>query len=388
MNDHTPLPAPGWYADPAAPESTLRYWDGATWTEHTHPAAADSVAGTSAGGGADAEQDATSPAAGGQAAETAATAPDTEVPSAGAPQPGADDAVPAELEPEPSPTPEPEPEPSSAAAPAPDQAEPAADPLPPTAPAQPEPASAEPGAAAPPQPNQYAQPGHQPGPPPAGPWAQQAYGGNPYQPQYGAPAAAPTSRKGLWIGLGIGGGVLLLLVIGVIIAVVAFFASIGDSMRELQPAPLPSYDSGAPGDEAPEIDGEIHGMGEPFVIPDLAGTGEGWEVTVVDFSAEAAEAASAAPGNKAFAVLVEATNLGGVALDPYFAMTPTFVGDDGLEYSDYGMIEPGLFDVDFVEPGATARFTATFEVPEDLEDAGTLLLYDGSMEQTFAVAVG
>ncbi len=384
MNDQTPLPAPGWYTDPAAPDSALRYWDGATWTEHTHPVAtADPVASTPAGDGAAAEQDAIPPAAdaGEQASETAPTAPDTDVPSA--PQPGADDAEPAE--------PEPAPEPSTTAAPA--EAEPATDRLPPTAPAEAGPANAEPYAAAPRQPDPYAQPFHQAGPPPpAAPWAQQGPGGNPYQQpraaQYGAPAAAPTSRKGLWIGLGIGGGVFLLLVIGVVIAVVAFFASIGDSMREFQPAPLPSYDSGAPGGGAPEIDGEIHGMGEPFVIPDLAGTGEGWEVTVVDFSAEAAEAASAAPGNKAFAVLVEATNLGGVALDPYFAMTPTFVGDDGLEYTDFGMIEPGLIDVDEVEPGATTRFTATFEVPEDLEDAGTLVLYDGFMDETFAVAVG
>ena len=31
---------PGWYAD-YADESLLRYWDGAQWTEHTHPATAD-----------------------------------------------------------------------------------------------------------------------------------------------------------------------------------------------------------------------------------------------------------------------------------------------------------------------------------------------------------
>jgi hypothetical protein len=32
--------APGWYAD-YADTSLLRYWDGAEWTEHTHPATAD-----------------------------------------------------------------------------------------------------------------------------------------------------------------------------------------------------------------------------------------------------------------------------------------------------------------------------------------------------------
>jgi len=32
----TNLPPAGWFADPQNP-SQLRYWDGATWTEHTHP---------------------------------------------------------------------------------------------------------------------------------------------------------------------------------------------------------------------------------------------------------------------------------------------------------------------------------------------------------------
>ena len=30
-------PAPGWYADPATPQS-LRYWDGRGWTDHVAPA--------------------------------------------------------------------------------------------------------------------------------------------------------------------------------------------------------------------------------------------------------------------------------------------------------------------------------------------------------------
>lgn len=428
MNDQTPLPAPGWYADPAAPATALRYWDGATWTEHVHPLEATDSAPADAGrdaaaapadpdrAAAAAPADASPGAADADQGAPAPAAPDTGVPSADdgvAEATASDDGAPAEgpgtgtgtdaAESDPPAEPVSQAVPPVEVAPQqrPDPSSAAAQPNPYAAAQQPDPYSSAP------RPNPYAT-AHQQNPsvtapqqnpyssapqhpaPPAAPWAQGP--GNPYQsaqaPQYGAPAGPPKSRAGLWIGLGIGGGVLLLLVIGLVIAVVAFFASIGNSMRGYEPAPLPSYDLDAPGGEAPDIDGEIYGMGDPFVIPDLAGTGEGWEVTVVDFSADAAEAASAAPGNKAFAVLVEVTNLGGVALDPYFAMTPTFVGDDGLEYTDLGMIEPGLFDVDTVEPGATSRFTATFEVPQDLEDAGTLLLYDGYMEEYFAVAVG
>lgn len=35
--DSTPTATPaGWYPDPGAPEARLRYWDGTTWTSHTH----------------------------------------------------------------------------------------------------------------------------------------------------------------------------------------------------------------------------------------------------------------------------------------------------------------------------------------------------------------
>ena len=37
MSGAAPLPAPGWYADPQA-AGTLRYWDGAQWTESRVPA--------------------------------------------------------------------------------------------------------------------------------------------------------------------------------------------------------------------------------------------------------------------------------------------------------------------------------------------------------------
>ncbi len=50
-------PAQGWYTDPHDP-SRLRWWDGATWTEHVHPpadqAAAAPAAGAEAAGGGDA----------------------------------------------------------------------------------------------------------------------------------------------------------------------------------------------------------------------------------------------------------------------------------------------------------------------------------------------
>jgi hypothetical protein len=39
-NDHPDSYPSGWYADYADPD-ILRYWDGAEWTEHTHPATAD-----------------------------------------------------------------------------------------------------------------------------------------------------------------------------------------------------------------------------------------------------------------------------------------------------------------------------------------------------------
>jgi len=48
------LPPSGWYPDPYGAPDLLRWWDGATWTHHTHPGvgAADSAGGGAAGGGA------------------------------------------------------------------------------------------------------------------------------------------------------------------------------------------------------------------------------------------------------------------------------------------------------------------------------------------------
>ena len=42
------LPPSGWYPDPYGVPDLLRWWDGSTWTHHTHPG----VGGTDAGGGA------------------------------------------------------------------------------------------------------------------------------------------------------------------------------------------------------------------------------------------------------------------------------------------------------------------------------------------------
>ncbi len=450
MNDQTPLPAPGWYADPASPETTLRYWDGADWTEHVHPLepqAPDAAAGPTAGtaqepsiaaessaaeqAAAEARRAGTGIAAGpGAVAESAPSepAPDVAVPSAEdvtparfddaespqepATEPAAEQegdaaspATPAEAAP---PT---EPRASDERAPAPGASEPAApaaapqtDRPDPYAAQQPDPAeqqqpapfgqpqtpygqqaSANPYAAAP-------QPGQGASQPPTAPWAQGP--GNPYQQpqpaQYGAQPGAPKSRKGLWIGLGIGGGVFLLLVIGIIVAVVAFFASVRQSIDSYEPPVAPPFGAEEPpGTEAPEIEGEVHAMGEAFVVPDpFSSDGSGWELTVTDFSAEAAEAVSAAPGNKGFAVLVQATNLGAEAADPYFGLTPTFVGSDGLEYVDGEQIAPSLYDVDSIDAGATTQFTFTFEVPEDLADGGTVVIYDGFRQASFAVEVG
>jgi hypothetical protein len=407
MNDQTPLPASGWYADPASPETTLRYWDGAIWTEHVHPLqsqAPEEAASPEPGAEQESQAEADS------VAESAPSepAPDVAVPSAEGVDPSRSDADVPSADPSRSDAAEASEAPvtDAAAAPVGDAPAPAA----PDAPAP----SPEPAASAAQQPhtpyqqqpdpygqqrspaNPYAptaavpQPGQGAPQPPAAPWSQGP--GNPYQQpqpaQYGMQPGAPRSNKGLWIGLGIGGGVFLLLVIGIVVVIGVVFAGLTSAVRQFEPAPPPSSGLEAPGDEAPRIEGEVYGMGETFVVPDLSGTGDGWEVTVDDFSAEAADAASAAPGNKAFAVLVEVTNLGGSASDPYFAMTPTFVGSDGLEYTDYGMIEPGLYDLDDVDPGATVRFTATFEVPVGLEDTGTLLVYDAFMEQYTPVEVG
>jgi len=435
MNDQTPLPAPGWYADPASPETTLRYWDGADWTEHVHPLEpqAPDQAVSPESGTAQEPHIAAAPVAESAPSEPA---PDVAVPSAEGVAPSRFDAAEASDEPVTEPAAAQD---GVAPAPAAPSPEPSAVEEPPAAPTVPD--SAAPAAAQAERPNPYAaqQPNgqqqnpyaaQQPDPaeqqepygqqqnpsgqqapanpyaptaaapqpsqgapqPPTAPWAQGA--ANPYQQpqpaQYGAQPGAPKSNKGLWIGLGIGGGVFLLLVIGIIIAVIAFFANVSNSIRDFDPPVAPSFGAEEPpGTEAPEIEGEVYAMGEAFVVADPMGTGgNDWEITVTDFSAEAAEAAFAAPGNKAFAVLVQATNLGSAASDPYFDLTPTFIASDGLEYTDGGMIEPGLFDVDAIDAGATTQFTLTFEVPEDVADGGTVLIYDAFVESYAAVEVG
>jgi hypothetical protein len=46
------LPPSGWYPDPYGAPDLLRWWDGATWTQHTHPGVGGADGGTSSGGGA------------------------------------------------------------------------------------------------------------------------------------------------------------------------------------------------------------------------------------------------------------------------------------------------------------------------------------------------
>lgn len=391
MNDQTPLPAPGWYADPASPETTLRYWDGADWTEHVHPLEpqAPDQAASPESGTAHEPQVAAAPVAESAPSEPA---PDVAVPSAEGVAPSRFDAAEASEGPETEAAavqegdapaqaapaePTPSPEPRAVEEPYGQQQNPSG---------QQAPANPYAPTAAAPQPSQGAPQ------PPTAPWAQGA--ANPYQQpqpaQYGAQPGAPKSNKGLWIGLGIGGGVFLLLVIGIIVAVIAFFANVRQSIDSYEPPVAPPFGAEEPpGTEAPEIEGEVYAMGEAFVVADPTGAGgNDWEITVTDFSAEAAEAAFAAPGNKAFAVLVQATNLGSAASDPYFGLTPSFIASDGLEYTDSGMIEPGLFDVDAIDAGATTQFTLTFEVPEDVADGGTVLIYDAFVESYAAVEVG
>src|SRR5579859_5413569 len=40
------MPPSGWYPDPYGVPDLLRWWDGATWTQHTHPGSAPDLTGS------------------------------------------------------------------------------------------------------------------------------------------------------------------------------------------------------------------------------------------------------------------------------------------------------------------------------------------------------
>jgi len=62
--DRANAPA-GWYSDPAAPDTSRRYWDGQEWTDSYAPAASDSYAPAASDSYAPAASDSYAPAAGG-----------------------------------------------------------------------------------------------------------------------------------------------------------------------------------------------------------------------------------------------------------------------------------------------------------------------------------
>ncbi|MEU1127433.1 phospholipid scramblase-related protein [Streptomyces sp. NPDC005899] len=96
MTTQSNIPA-GWHPDPHGAPQLLRYWDGARWTEHTHPAQAQAAAqtaptpGAQAARSAPAQAPASAPAQGQapgwpQGAEGRQHAPQHQVPQAHAPQ--------------------------------------------------------------------------------------------------------------------------------------------------------------------------------------------------------------------------------------------------------------------------------------------------------------
>lgn len=402
MNDQNPLPAPGWYADPASPDAALRYWDGATWTEHTHPLEAAGSAGSAAAADAGAGTGPVAPDAGRDAAATAPSAPDTEVPSAEVPNaevpnapassaevPGADER---DAEPVPPVESAPEQRPNPYAA---DQAQT------PLAASRPDPYAAAPQqsnpyAAAPQQPNPYAHPTHQAGgpgaqhpAPPTAPWAQGP--GNPYQSpqaaQVGAPAAATTSRKGLWIGLGIGGGVFLLLVIGIIVAVSAFFSAISSGLAGQQD---PDFGQGGPGPgplagevpstTTPSIAGDPLAIGDPVNYTSEYSPAISWELVLTEYLGDITDESAALYGGEVVAATAQITNTGTQPADPYTDLDAVFLTADGTAYDDWWYVEPGLIDLNTIEPGETVEFTFSFEIPAGAAEGGSIVITDYYVE--------